>query len=254
MFGRSRIDECTRVRERLSLYLDDQLESVERDSVRFHAEKCRECQYELETLKMTRELLHRMPAATIPRSFTLTEAPSRRSWFSFEMPVISLENSLRMATAAAVIIFALLITLDLSGVVSEQSSKADGVTGEGITSDIESVAVNPVPSATPTVEPAIISTDIRDHEATQPDGPEWDTNPVIGAQDNPEIQEDTSGNNIPEQAGNLNPNGERGVVSPPPLSTTPSWLFPMEIAVGVLIFLFGCTSLLVLRKRRAVRS
>ena len=252
MFGRNHKDECSRIRENLSLYLDAQLEPIDRDSVAFHCEKCAECRYELESLEITRDLLHQMPAVAVPRSFVLTQAPAKRFRFSFEMPSFSLEGAFRMAAATAVILFALLITLDMSGVLTEQESHVGETVAEPGDSNRDVTAVTPVPSTAPTEEPVIVSNDIRDHEATQPDGPQWDTDPMISSQVVPDTQEEPPANIVPEQTGNLNPNGESGVSSPTPRSITPSWLLPMEIAVGVLVLLFGSASLVMLRKRHTV--
>ena len=223
MFGRKINNECEMVRERLSPYLDGWLEPVERDKVRYHAERCEQCRYEVESLKATRELLQRVPVAAVPRSFKLAEAPARRSWFSFEMPALSLENSMRVAAAAAIVLFALLISLDFSGLIWEQNAPAGEETG--IT------AVAPTPSSSPAVE-QLPGDGIP--EALPPDS-DSDLDVGIAAQAVPETED---------------PYGESGVSSPAPRSTTPSWLLPLQIAAGVLVILFASTSFLIWQRKR----
>ncbi len=226
MFWNRDNNECERIREKFSPYLDSRLEPIERDEVRYHTERCKECQYEVESLKIMRELLHRMPVAPVPRSFTLAEAHARRSWFSFEMPSISLENSMRAAAAAAIILFALLISLDFSGVISEQDSPSEKEM-------VGTIAVTPAPSGTPATEqPSIEGDGIP--EALPPD-----------------LNSDSDiGISVQVVTETEDPYGESGVSSPTPRSTTPSWLLLVEISVGALVILFGSTSFLIWQKKR----
>ncbi len=236
MFGRKFKNECKEIREKFSPYLDGRLESVEQDRVKYHAEICEECQYELKSLKAMRELLHLVPVAPAPRSFKLMQAPSRKSWFRFEMPTISFEIPMRVAATAAVIVFAIVISLDLSGVLSQQTTEPEEIISQ-TTDPIPIIQVTPTPSVTPvTLEDLVIIVGVP--EAVPPD-PNSDIDNGIAILQIPEVQPDL-----------VDPNGGSGVYSPTPRSVTPSWLLPLEIAAGIMVCLFGTVNLLVWQKKR----
>ena len=111
--GRGKSDEQT-VPEMLSSYLDNQLDARERDQVEQHLVSCDNCRSSLNTLEITIGMLHRMPVAPLPRSFTLTEEPQRRFWDFFNTPNT---NWLRVATATAVVMLAFLLAGDFSGLL-----------------------------------------------------------------------------------------------------------------------------------------
>jgi anti-sigma factor RsiW len=58
-------------RERLSAYLDDELDAAEREPLERHLAQCEECRAALAELRQTRALLRALPAPTLPRSFAL---------------------------------------------------------------------------------------------------------------------------------------------------------------------------------------
>lgn len=62
--------------EALSAYLDDALDSAEREALERHLATCDACQAELADLRRVREMLRALPAPTVPRSFTLPTAPA----------------------------------------------------------------------------------------------------------------------------------------------------------------------------------
>ncbi|MFO8101714.1 MAG: zf-HC2 domain-containing protein [Dehalococcoidia bacterium] len=226
MFGHKSNNECERIREKISPYLDDRLEPVERDKVIYHAERCKECRYEMESMRLLRELLHLVPAAEVPRSFTLAEAPARRSWFSFEMPAISFESSMRVAATAAIVLFALIISLDFTGIISEQNTpQAEEMVG--------TVAVTPAPADTSTPEQS--SGEGKSIPEALPPDSDSDLDVGIGVSAVPET---------------VDPYGESGVSSPAPRSSTPSWLLPVEITMGALVILFGSTTYLLWQRKR----
>ncbi|MCP4647041.1 MAG: hypothetical protein GY852_04795, partial [bacterium] len=200
MFGRREKSKCEKIREIFSPYLDSRLEPVEQDMVKYHAEICAECQYELESLRITRELLRSVPVVPVPRSFTLVEAPARRSWFSLDIPMVPSVGMMRMAAAAAVIAFALVLSLDLSGILSQQTSSETP----------EIVSISPeIEEVTPAEIPSPVVIPIPDDQGEEGSGIPEATLPEPGSDDYtgiavpviPETEQDTSGQgNISESA------------------------------------------------------
>ncbi len=252
MFVRRRKTDCEIVRELLSTYLDAQLGSIDHDRVEYHVDICPECRQELETLRVTRELLHRIPAVTAPRSFTLAEAPVRRTWFPSPLPEMGGTAWLRTAAAAAVMAFALLISFDFTGVLDKQPTDAQSGTNEIAVATPDSGEV--VISATPTSEPeTMVYPGTGVPEATQP-LPGSDTSTGIAGKVTPGEPQGLSGEtNIPEQVEAVDPFGESGVSSPTPRSITPAWLLPVEIVTGALVVILGATNFLIWRRRQTSR-
>ena len=239
MFWHKHKSECEKIQEMFSPYLDDKLEAVQQDMVKYHVELCGTCQRQLESLRITRELLHCVPFVPVPRSFVLAEFPARRSWISLDIPAIPSIDLMRIAAAAAVIAFAIVVSLDFSGIFSQQeSSEAPEIAS--LHPEIEEVtpAELPLPEATltPGEEGGI-------PEAPLPE-PGSDPNTGIAVQVIPETDENTEA---------VDHNGESGVYSPTPRSKTPLWLFPLEIAVGSLVLILGSANLLIWRRKRANR-
>jgi len=90
----------------LSSYIDEQLHLADRKRVESHLEGCQACCVELESLKATLKLLHRVALVTPPRSFAIAEAapiPRPATARAF--------GALRVATAAA----ALLLVFTFAG-------------------------------------------------------------------------------------------------------------------------------------------
>jgi hypothetical protein len=69
---------CRKVRGMLSEYIDNSLNSEDKGFIERHLETCEACSKELESLRMTVQLLHRMPEVSVPRSFTVTVPQHRR--------------------------------------------------------------------------------------------------------------------------------------------------------------------------------
>jgi hypothetical protein len=73
---------CRKVRGMLSEYVDNRLDSEDKNLVERHLETCEACSKELESLRMTVQLLHRVAEAPAPRSFTvIVPEPRRESAF-----------------------------------------------------------------------------------------------------------------------------------------------------------------------------
>ncbi|MBE0415610.1 MAG: zf-HC2 domain-containing protein [Dehalococcoidia bacterium] len=103
MFKRK--SECQRLKGMLSPYIDGQLSPSERERIEGHIEQCDACRRELESLRATANLLHRVPMVSPPRSFALAElAPINRRPVAF--------GALRAATAVAVLLLAFLFLGD----------------------------------------------------------------------------------------------------------------------------------------------
>jgi len=113
----------------LSPYIDGQLSPGEKDRVEEHIESCDACRRELESLRATVKLLHRVPVVSPPRSFTLAEVvPKRRA--------VAL-GALRVATAVAVIVLAFFFVGDAlhlfdGGLIAERYAQQLAPNTEGI--------------------------------------------------------------------------------------------------------------------------
>ena len=239
MFGRRRKSECHRIREMFSPYLDDCVTSVERDAVKYHIEICEDCEWELRSLGATVQLLSRMPAASAPRSFTLAEAPPRRDWVSFALPHM---NRLRLATALAVLLLAILLAGDFSGLfhgdISAQPAEAAGDRVPTEAADPENVApampgetaalpeedpIGDLPEAWEPLPSPYPPDDKRIAQMVEP-GLEWDLQAPL-----PEVPEAIA-----------------------PLRKPYPWLRPLQIASATLVLTLGGTNLLVWRRRRGL--
>jgi hypothetical protein len=103
-FRRSEKDECSKTRELLSGYMDQHLNPEEVAHVEGHLGTCPGCREELEWLRATVALLHRLPEVTPSRSFAVAPVrplPGRRA-----LP------ALRFATAGVVLLLVLVFAVD----------------------------------------------------------------------------------------------------------------------------------------------
>ena len=124
---RFRKDKCSQTRGILSAYMDQQLGLHEREEVEQHLKACRGCQQELDSLRATVQLLHRVPQVSPARSFAVTEAKPMPRWSPF--PV------LRTATAVVAAFLVLVFALDVvnvfeAGPVSTQEEGASSYDSE----------------------------------------------------------------------------------------------------------------------------
>jgi hypothetical protein len=88
----------------LSEYIDNSLNSEDKSFIERHLETCEACSKELESLRMTVQLLHRVPEVSVPRSFTVTvPEPRRESAFG--------PSSLRWLRPATAIVAVALVVL-----------------------------------------------------------------------------------------------------------------------------------------------
>jgi Putative zinc-finger len=106
-FRRSKKGRCSGTRDALSGYMDGRLNPEEAVRVEEHLNTCRGCREELESLRATVALLHRLPEVTPSRSFAL--APVK------PLPGRRVLPALRFATAGAVVLLAAAFAVDWSG-------------------------------------------------------------------------------------------------------------------------------------------
>ncbi len=103
-FRRFKKDECSRTRAMLSGYMDRRLNPEELTRVEEHLRTCQGCREELESLRATVALLHRLPEVTPSRSFAVAPVkpvPGRRAL-----------RGLRFATAGAAVLLVLAFAAD----------------------------------------------------------------------------------------------------------------------------------------------
>jgi anti-sigma factor RsiW len=62
--------DCLAMFEKLSEYLDRELDEVDCREIERHAESCIQCQSCLETLRRTSELCHSLPEHNVPADFS----------------------------------------------------------------------------------------------------------------------------------------------------------------------------------------
>ncbi len=98
------------VEERLSAYIDDQLNPLERAQLERHLRDCARCQASLASLRWTVSLVKQAPAPALPRQFTLplpaaTPSTRRAPAFGFGLA--------RLATVVATLLLFAVVTVDL---------------------------------------------------------------------------------------------------------------------------------------------
>lgn len=91
------------VEDMLSAYIDGELSPAQVAQVEEHLRACPRCAWHLETLRRTVELLHELPAALPPRSFTIEEKPHAFTFRSFY-------PYLKWGTAAVAFLLAVVLT------------------------------------------------------------------------------------------------------------------------------------------------
>jgi anti-sigma factor RsiW len=140
----------------VSAYLDDQLSP--RDVTRFerHLTTCQRCREVLAETEDARSLLITLPMLTAPRSFQLTPAIAA-SIGSASSRQLSRPVALRLAqavTAVAVIAFAAILTIDITGADSSSSNQAAGAVAPESSVHAASAPRQQDLAASPTTEPA----------------------------------------------------------------------------------------------------
>ena len=229
MFGRQNKNACHRIGEMLSPYIDGHLNSVERDVVEYHLDVCESCTRELGSLKATVELLHSMPIASVPRSFTLVEAPRKQAHVPFGMSVTNWlqgmaiinttnMNRLRLATAIAAVLLLVILGGDLTGAFHTEGS-SEIATPTGITQTTNNANTNDVqPSAYPTEAVSATAS-----PSSTPDGEEDIPGQAIAVPPNGEAQQPDPSSGTEGSSGiATNTAGDGEGMSPLPSPSTPS--------------------------------
>lgn len=168
----------------LSLILDYQegsLEGPEQDQLKHHLTECSACTADLEGMCQTVSLLHRLPEAPVPQSFTLSPFQARRLKPS---PVYRF-SQFAAAIAAAFLIFAFALdlagtftpaappvrvavatadptaTLEPVGTLAASTGKANGGSNNALsapnpTSSAQAANPTAIPAATPNPNPEVV--------------------------------------------------------------------------------------------------
>jgi anti-sigma factor RsiW len=142
-FRRSEKDECSKTRELLSGYMDQRLNPEEVAHVEGHLRTCPGCREELDSLRATVALLHRLPEVTPSRSFAVAPVrplPGRRA-----LP------ALRFATAGVVLLLVLAFAVDQTNVVERKGHTGSYFSSAAISEGDE--AYWTVPGVRNTVDP-----------------------------------------------------------------------------------------------------
>jgi hypothetical protein len=129
----------------LSEYIDSSLSSENKSFVERHLETCESCSKELESLRMTVQLLHRVSEVPAPRSFTVTvPQPRRESAFG----PASL-RWLRPATAIVAIALVVLLMGDFLGGFGNNAGVNLGKGNLTLSSTFDQFVPSPVPTEPP---------------------------------------------------------------------------------------------------------
>ena len=132
--------------ETLSEYLDRRLASDKVAWVEGHLETCSGCREELDSLRHTVQLLRRVPELAPSRVVTLAEAPEARpaAW-GVRVPTWAYGA----AASVAILVFAVILSTDLSGVLSGDVSRPDELSRAVSVPDAPPQAKEPLPTDLP---------------------------------------------------------------------------------------------------------
>ena len=110
-------DKCDKTKGMLSAYIDQRLSLKEQREVEYHLEACQRCQEELDSLRATVGLLHRVPQVLPSRSFAIAEVKP--------VPRRTAVWALRAATSVAAVFLMLLFASDLINLFEVTPSLVD---------------------------------------------------------------------------------------------------------------------------------
>jgi Putative zinc-finger len=235
MFRSRREPLCRKIPGMLSEYIDNRLGSEDKSLVEHHLKSCEACSKELESLRMTVLLLHRVPEVSVPRSFTIAVPEPRREGVLGSSSL----RWLRPATAVATIVLLVLLAGDFLNVFGHetgtrggeqllnappgQTTTYAGSQGEGnLTDSGANATVKAIPAPTPTGAGNISEGNV------------------------------TEGNASMAGAG-FTASGPQGEAGRPSIPGNPpvSWpLRQIEIAMGVVVFALATLTIFSLRQRR----
>jgi len=115
-------DECAKTKGMLSAYIDQRLSLKELREVEHHLETCQRCREELDSLRATVGLLHRVPQVSPSRSFAIAEVKP--------VPRRTAAWALRAATSVAAVFLVLVFASDLLNLFEAAPSLMEN---EGVT-------------------------------------------------------------------------------------------------------------------------
>jgi hypothetical protein len=142
-----------RLRERLSAYIDGQLDAGEMREIDEHLARCDACRRELDELRLTVSAVREMAWLEAPRSFRLTPeqvSPQRRT-----APASSVVgNGMRLAGAALAFALAVVLVVDTGNIVGGNGEEG----GTVIPQSVEHAPMSePLPAETPGAGPGSIA-------------------------------------------------------------------------------------------------
>ncbi len=138
-----------RVRDLLSSYLDSQVSQRERERIEGHLASCAACRRYQEELRATVQAVRGLPQVAPPRSFTLAQAPQRRTaWASpgWGAP---------LATATAAALFALLMLGEVAGLIGSPVARPVARPTTDVLSEGGRVNSGAAPQAVPQPTPTV---------------------------------------------------------------------------------------------------
>ena len=141
--------------ETLSEYIDGRLSDAENGKVQEHLETCSSCAQELATLSYTVQLLHRVPMTAPRRAVNLEERPI--------MVPVGWQNRVPVwaygaAASVAIALFAVVLSADLGGLLTSETSTPDLPT-QAVETAVESTII---PQPAPGIEvPSVAETELQ---------------------------------------------------------------------------------------------
>ena len=144
--------------ENLSEYLDNRLSDEDGRKIEMHLSACGECREDFESLRSTVELVQRTPLVKPRRSFVLAKAPATAPQRT-GIPTWAAG----LATSAALAAFLVILSSDLSGVLTTEGTAPRGTSPETARSIGEPTATaSPPQEGEPESAPSLIQAEAAD--------------------------------------------------------------------------------------------
>jgi hypothetical protein len=217
----------------LSEYIDNRLGSEDKSLVEHHLDSCEACSKELESLRMTVRLLHRVPEVSVPRSFTIAVPEPRQEGVLGPRSL----RWLRPATAVASIVLLVLLAGDFLNVFGHEAGSGNRIllapTGSSVFLTIPAGEGNLTDSGANVTAKAIPA-------------------PTLESPGNISEVNITEGNASMAGAG-FTAAGTQAEGGPPSLPGNPPVSWPLrqsEIAMGVVVFALATLIIFSVRQRR----
>jgi hypothetical protein len=140
---------CHDARESLSAFLDEALAPDERRGVEAHLEGCAECRRELERLRQTVALLHRVEPARAPVGFVdrVAAAARPRPWYRRAAAAVFLPLSIKLPVeATALVMVALLAVYVFERTPLQQAAREEAPRQEEPSAQLADKVARPEPS------------------------------------------------------------------------------------------------------------